>query len=253
MARAGVASRRNCEELILAGRVAVNGQVVDLLGTRVDPESDSVAVDGAEIKMETPKRYFVLHKPNGVLTSVSDDQGRRTVMDLLDVDLSGLFPVGRLDLDTEGLLLVTNDGELAFRLTHPRYEVAKTYVAEVRGRPAQEALHHLRRGVRLEDGVTAPAEVAIVEGPRERSAVRLTIHEGKKREVRRMLQKVGHPVIRLQRVSFGPLSLGALPIGQYRPLTEDEVRSLCATVGMGQGATAGATAQASSADRRVDR
>jgi pseudouridine synthase len=233
MARAGVASRRQCEELILAGRVAVSGQVVTILGTRVDAAKDQVAVDGVLVKLAPPKRYFLLHKPDGVLTTAHDPHGRRTVMDLIDVDRSGLFPVGRLDQDTDGFLLITNDGELAFRLTHPSYEVPKTYEAEVRGRLSEGALGQLRRGVRLEDGVTAPArDVEVLEGKGDRSVVRLTIHEGRKREVRRMLQKVGHPVVRLKRIAFAGLRLGALPVGQYRPLTEEEIKVLHEAVGL---------------------
>jgi len=227
MARAGVASRRQCEELILAGRVAVNGQVVTILGTRVEAERDEVAVDGVLLRLAPPKRYFVLHKPDGVLTTAHDPHGRRTVMDLIDVDRSGLFPVGRLDQDTDGFLLITNDGELAFRLTHPTYE------AEVRGRLSDGALGQLRRGVRLEDGVTAPArDVEVLRSSGDRSVVRLTIHEGRKREVRRMLQKVGHPVVRLKRIAFAGLKLGALPVGQYRPLTEEEIKVLHEAVGL---------------------
>ena len=233
MARAGVASRRQCEELILAGRVAVNGQVVTILGTRVEAERDEVAVDGVLLRLAPPKRYFVLHKPDGVLTTAHDPHGRRTVMDLIDVDRSGLFPVGRLDQDTDGFLLITNDGELAFRLTHPSYEVPKTYEAEVRGRLSDGALGQLRRGVRLEDGVTAPArDVEVLRSSGDRSVVRLTIHEGRKREVRRMLQKVGHPVVRLKRIAFAGLRLGALPVGQYRPLTEEEIKVLHEAVGL---------------------
>jgi pseudouridine synthase len=233
MARAGVASRRQCEELILAGRVAVNGHVVTILGTRVDAERDEVAVDGVVLRLAPPKRYFVLHKPDGVLTTAHDPHGRRTVMDLIDVDRSGLFPVGRLDQDTDGFLLITNDGELAFRLTHPSYEVPKTYEAEVRGRLSDAASGQLRRGVRLEDGVTAPArDVEVLRVSGDRSSVRLTIHEGRKREVRRMLQKVGHPVVRLKRVAFAGLRLGALPVGQYRPLTEEEIKMLHEAVGL---------------------
>jgi pseudouridine synthase len=237
LARAGVASRRHSEELIQAGRVSVNGQVVTTLGSRIDPESDTISVDGRDIALEPAKRHYMLHKPNGAITSVGDPFGRRTVLDLLDVDLEGLFPVGRLDQDTEGLLLITNDGDLAYRLTHPRFVVPKTYLAEVRGTPDEETLHHLRRGVRLEDGITGPAEVSLADVKRDRAQVRITITEGRKREVRRMLQKVGHPVIRLQRVAFGPLKLGALPLGQYRPLTEDEVAALREFSGIVEGET----------------
>lgn len=233
MARAGVASRRQCEALIVAGRVAVNGRVVTVLGTRVDPSVDLVSVDGAELELAPEKRYFMLHKPDGVITSVGDPQGRRTVMDLVDSDAAGLVPVGRLDQDTEGLLLVTNDGELAFRLTHPSFEVGKTYVAEVRGDPSEEALGRLRRGVRLEDGITHPAkDVRVLESRPNRCVLTLSIHEGRKREVRRMLQRIGHPVIHLRRVALGPLKLGALPPGQYRPLTEAEAAELHEAVGL---------------------
>lgn len=233
MARAGVGSRRRCEELVVSGRVTVNGETVTLLGSRVDPERDIVAVDGVRLTLAPLKRYLMLHKPDGVITSVSDPMGRRTVMDLIDVDTSGLFPVGRLDQDTEGLLIITNDGELAFRLTHPSFGVPKTYVAEVRGRPDGKGLAQLRRGVRLEDGVTHPArDVRVLGATREGSIVTLTIHEGRKREVRRMMQKIGHPVIRLQRIAVGPLTLGALRRGEYRPLTIGEVARLAAAVGL---------------------
>jgi 23S rRNA pseudouridine2605 synthase len=245
LARAGVASRRHSEELILAGRVAVNGEIITTLGTRVDPDQDSVSVDGQVIAMEPAKRYYMLHKPNGTITSVTDPYDRRTVLDLLDVDLDGLFPVGRLDQDTEGLLLITNDGELAFRLTHPRFTIPKTYLAHVRGTPDEDDLARLRRGVRLEDGITGPAEVSVVDAPRDMATIRLTIAEGRKREVRRMLNKVGHPVIRLQRLELGPLKLGALPVGQYRPLTEDEVTGLRQCVGLGGEAAGPAAGQAS--------
>jgi 23S rRNA pseudouridine2605 synthase len=220
LARAGVASRRACEELIAARRVRVNGQVATL-GDRVDPEHDLVELDGAPLALATGLVHYLLNKPAGVVTTAEDPQGRRTVVDLVPAE-QRVFPVGRLDLDTEGLLLLTNDGELAHRLTHPSFGVDKEYLAEVEGRPSRGALRRLREGVELEDGPTAPAQVSLVEP----TVLRITIHEGRNRQVRRMCEAVGHPVRRLVRTRIGPLAERRLAPGEWRELSPDEVRAL---------------------------
>jgi pseudouridine synthase len=235
LARAGVASRRHAEALILAGRVQVNGQRVTQLGTRVQPETDEVLVDGRTVRPAAASVYVLLHKPAGVVTTVSDPQGRQTALDLLPPSLRDkrLFPVGRLDLESEGLLLLTNDGAFALRLTHPRFEQEKEYHALVRGHPTSPALETLRRGMLLpgETRPTAPAEVrplpsAFGPASEHTSWLSVTLHEGRKRQVRRMLAAVGHPVLRLVRVRVGALRLGDLPPGQWRLLNAAEVEKL---------------------------
>ena len=218
LASAGVGSRRAVDELIRAGRVTVNGATGQLGATVAD--GDVVAVDGAPVAPQQ-LAYLMLHKPAGVVTTASDPQGRRTVLDLVDAP-QRVFPVGRLDRDTTGLLLLTNDGELANRLAHPRHGVDKTYVADVDGDPTTEALRRLAEGVRLDDGVTAPARARRL-GP---GRVELVIHEGRNRQVRRMCEAVGHPVRLLHRTAYGPLILGSLAPGRWRPLTPDEVDAL---------------------------
>jgi 23S rRNA pseudouridine2605 synthase len=218
LARAGVASRRRAEELIRAGRVRVNGEVAGL-ATFVE-RGDSVEVDGSPVGPE-PLTYVLLHKPRGVVTTARDPQGRPTVVGLVGHE-HRVVPVGRLDADTTGALLLTNDGPLAHRLMHPRYEVDKVYEAEVEGEPGEDALALLRAGVELEDGVTAPAEARLV-GP---SRVELTIHEGRKHQVKRMLETVGHPVRRLHRKIYAGLTLDGLEPGEWRELSPDEVKCL---------------------------
>ncbi len=226
MARAGVASRRRSEELIAAGRVTVNGEVVTSLGTKADPDRDAVAVDGRALELGVAHAYFALNKPRGCVTTMSDPQGRPTIARFLPPLPPGLFAVGRLDMDTEGLLLITNDGELAARLLHPRYHVPKTYRAVVAGRPSDAELARLRRGIELDDGPTQPAEVEAL-GPRDdRTEARITIREGRKRQVRRMFSAIGHPVTELERTAFGPIELGDQPRGALRELTEHEVTAL---------------------------
>jgi 23S rRNA pseudouridine2605 synthase len=220
LARAGVASRRAVEELVEAGRVTVNGSPAHL-GQRVDAAHDLVEVDGAAIGVRPGLVHYVLNKPAGVVTTASDPQGRPTVLDGLPPE-PRVFPVGRLDRDTEGLLLLTNDGELAHRLTHPRFGVDKEYLAHVVGHPRPEALRRLRRGVELDDGPTAPARVAQVDP----GVLRIVVHEGRNRQVRRMCEAVGHPVRRLVRVRIGPLSDHRLAPGEWRQLAPDEVRAL---------------------------
>jgi len=220
LARAGVASRRRCEELIAEGRVAVNGEVVEL-GAQVDVHNDIVTVDGAFVPLAPDAVYYVLNKPTGYVTTAHDPQGRPTVVDLVPSD-PRVFPVGRLDLDTEGLLLLTNDGELTHRLTHPSFGIEKEYLAEVEGEPTRGELRRLREGVELDDGMTAPAKVALVHP----NVVRVVIHEGRNRQIRRMCAAIGHPVVRLVRVRIGTLVTGSLAPGQWRPLDGDEVRAL---------------------------
>lgn len=226
MARSGVGSRRYCEELIKSGRVKVNGKVVTELGTKVDPAKDRVEVDDKAIQPKEERLYIMINKPSGFITSVTDKFGRPTVIDLLGGISDRVYPVGRLDIDTEGLLLLTNDGELAFRLTHPRYKVRKTYIAEVIGHPTDENLNRLRKGIMLDDGMTAPAEVKILKQIKNATFVEITIHEGRKRQIRRMFQAIGHRVIFLKRISIDKVSLNNLPLGDFRHLTEKEIDNL---------------------------
>jgi 23S rRNA pseudouridine2605 synthase len=220
LARAGVASRRSCEELIEAGRVTVNGQPAHL-GQRVDPSADELTVDGVRVPVAPNAVYYLLNKPAGVVTTASDPQGRPTVVELVP-DEPRVFPVGRLDYDTEGLLILTNDGSLAHRLAHPSYGVEKEYLAEVEGHPGRAAITRLRRGVELEDGVTAPARVTVLGD----GLLRIVIHEGRHRQVRRMCEAVGHPVRRLVRSRIGPLADHRLPPGRWRTIAPAEVRAL---------------------------
>jgi 23S rRNA pseudouridine2605 synthase len=231
LARAGVASRRGSEALMSAGRVRVNGSVAREMGAKVDPAVDVVEVDGRVVSMAQERAYLVFNKPRSVVTTMSDPEGRVTVAQYMPLDEHpGLFPVGRLDFDTTGLLLFTTDGELAHRLLHPRRKVPKTYRALVERKPGPEALRALRGGLELDDGPTAPAQVRTVEHIGPRTVMEITITEGRKRQVRRMFSAVGHPVIELQRVSFGPVALEGLEEGRWRPLTGEEVASLRAAV-----------------------
>ena len=232
LARAGVASRRACEQIILDGRVAVNGEIVSQLGTKVNPEKDRVSVDGVQVSLKNEAVVLMLNKPEGYLTAMSDDRGRPCVSQLVPVqDYPGLFPIGRLDYDTTGLLLFTTDGELGNTLLHPSFHVNKEYHALVKGKPTEHALLQLREGVQLDDGITAPANVLIMKHLGGNSVLSITIHEGKKRQVKRMCEAVGHPVIRLHRAKFGPLDLGGLAKGSYRILSEEELIHLRNAVG----------------------
>ncbi len=216
MAECGVASRRKCEEIISQGRVMVNDTVVMTQGVQIEPCVDVIKVDGLVIGMQQEKVYLMLNKPRGVVTTVSDQFGRKSVIDLISLPYR-VFPVGRLDYDTEGLLLLTNDGEFAYQMTHPKNQVDKCYVAKVQGVPDEAVLEKLRQGVVIDGRKTAPAKA---EWKEER--VQLTIHEGRNRQVRKMLETVGHPVVELKRISVGRVLLGDLPVGQWRYLTEKE-------------------------------
>jgi 23S rRNA pseudouridine2605 synthase len=220
LARAGIGSRRHCEELIADGKVTVNGQVA-VLGRRVDAEEDRIEVEGVPISVREGLVYYLLNKPASVVTTASDPEGRRTVVDLVPAE-PRVFPVGRLDYETEGLLLLTNDGDLTHRLTHPSFGVEKEYLAEVEGTPSRGVLRMLREGVELDDGPTAPAQASL-EPP---NLLKLTIHEGRNRQVRRMCDAVGHPVVRLVRTRIGPIADRSLKPGAWRSLSPDEVRAL---------------------------
>ena len=228
LAQAGLGSRRACEALIEAGRVVVNGEVA-ILGRRVDPEHDRVMVDGVTVPVRSGLVYYLLNKPPKVMTTAHDPEGRPTVVDLVPAE-PRVFPVGRLDWDTEGLLLLTNDGPLAHGLTHPSRGVPKTYLAEVAGVPGRVALRRLREGVDLDDGRTAPATARLAQTTPTGAALEIVIHEGRNRQVRRMCEAVGHPVRRLVRTRFGPLRDHTLAPGQWRPLTHEEIRALYAAI-----------------------
>ena len=228
LARAGFGSRRSCEELISAGRVKVNGRLATL-GDKVDPTRDVVVLNGATVNLDPNVRYLALHKPAGVVTTMRDPQGRRDIREFVPGE-PRVFPVGRLDLDSEGLLLLTNDGDLAEALTHPRYGVEKEYLVEVQGTPTPKHLGALRRGVELEDGPARAASVRIVDARGERGQLALVMTEGRNREVRRLLAAVDLPVARLVRVRIGPISLGRLKAGAVRDLTADEVLLLAKLV-----------------------
>jgi pseudouridine synthase len=230
LARAGLGSRRACEELIVAGRVEVNGRRATL-GDRVNPSRDEVRVDGAKVNVDPALRTFALHKPRGVTTTLRDAHAERDLTSLLPRDVR-VFPVGRLDRDTEGLLLLTNDGELAHRLTHPRYGIQKEYLAEVDRPASNRQLARLRRGVELEDGIARAVEARSAGGAGGRGGVRLVMVEGRKREVRRMLDAVGLPLRRLVRVRVGPIRLGRLRAGELRELEPDDERALYRAAGL---------------------
>jgi 23S rRNA pseudouridine2605 synthase len=232
LARSGVASRRKCEELMLAGEVEVDGEVVTRLGTKVDPRTAVIRVSGKRLPPASPHVYLVLNKPRGVVSTMSDPEGRRTLGDLVADRPERLFHVGRLDTDTEGLILLTNDGDFAQRLAHPSYEVEKTYVAEVSGRADKATIRTLLAGVTLEDGPVEVRRARVVSSTADRAIVEVVIHEGRNRIVRRLLDHVGHPVQRLTRTAIGPVRIGSLRTGAMRELTPDEIGSLLDTAGL---------------------
>lgn len=225
LAHAGVASRRKSEELIQQGRVTVNGQVASRLGTKVDPDRDDIRVDGRRIKQVQSHIYIMLNKPRGVLSVMKDDRGRKTLSDLVLVP-GRVYPVGRLDAGSEGLILLTDDGELANLLTHPRFRHEKEYRVLVNGRPSDKALNAWRRGLMLDGKLTAPAQVEIVRAEKNGTLLRVIMREGRKRQIRNVASLLGHPTRGLLRVGLGPLKLGGLASGQWRYLTPNEIRQL---------------------------
>jgi len=233
LARAGFGSRRACETLIAEGRVTIDGSIATL-GDRVEAATSTVLVDGLPVSLDPDVRYYALHKPAGVVTTMNDPQGRPDIRAFLPADGPRVFPVGRLDRDSEGLLLLTNDGDLADRLMHPRFRVEKEYLAEVEGEPTAKRMARVRAGVELEDGHARPVRARIVASARGRGAVRLVMAEGRKREVRRLLGAVGLPVTRLVRLRVGPISLGGLAPGELRPLGREEIQALAGVAASGR-------------------
>lgn len=224
LSQAGVASRRASEDIILQGRVKVNGKIINKLGTKVDPNKDQIEVDGKTCQIKTRSIYIIMNKPTGILTTVKDPLRRPTVIDLLEGVDARVFPVGRLDKETEGLLLLTNDGEVTYRLTHPKYEIVKTYLAQVKGVIGNEEIKVLEKGVVLEDGFTAPAQVKILNNFNNSTIIEMKIHEGRKRQIRRMCSAIGHPVMHLKRTRIGSLSLKGLKSGEWRFLNPKEIK-----------------------------
>jgi 23S rRNA pseudouridine2605 synthase len=231
LARAGFGSRRACEQLIVEGRVTVNGTLATL-GDRVDPETGAVTVDGVTVNLDPDVRYYALHKPSGILTTMRDPQGRPDITGFLPQEGPRVFPVGRLDRDSEGLLLLTNDGELGNRLLHPRHAVEKEYLAEVDGAPTRRQIAAIRHGIELDDGFAKPTSARIVATSGPRGAIRVVMTEGRKREVRRLLAAVGLPVTRLVRLRIGPVTLGSLEPGAVRELSTEEIHALARVAGM---------------------
>lgn len=233
LAQAGISSRRGAEEMIRQGRVKVNGKPAEI-GSQVDPSKDEVRLDGKSIFLRAQKVYLAFNKPGGCITTMRDPQGRKTVFDFLPALSQRIFPVGRLDYDAEGLLLLTNDGELSNRLLHPRYGISKVYEVKVKGRPSLKALEKLRSGVELEDGVTAPALVDLIRELPGSTWLRITLHQGWNRQLKRMGEAVGHPVLKIKRIAYGPVRLGALRPGEFRDLRADEMRRIFDQAGIGK-------------------
>lgn len=234
LARAGLASRREAERWIVEGRITVNGAVVRKLGSQADPARDSIKVDGKRIKPAAAPLYYAFHKPPGIITTLNDPQNRPDLTPYLQRlgEKRRVFPVGRLDYNTTGLLLLTNDGELSLRLAHPRYGVKKVYHVKLSACPTDEDFARLRKGIRLEDGMTAPARGRVIDKLKKNAWVEIEVQEGRKREVRRMFEALGYYVEKLLRVRVGSISLGNLPVGELRPLSQSEVKALKRTVGL---------------------
>jgi 23S rRNA pseudouridine2605 synthase len=226
LSRAGIASRRKAERLVQTGRVQVNGTVITQLDFKADPSSDHIRVDGKRIKRLEPKIYIAVNKPRGVLCTRMDPLGRPVITDLLKGVKCHPYPVGRLDADSEGLVILTTDGDFFQRTAHPRYHTPRIYLVKVKGMPESESIRLLRQGVRLRDGMTQPADVHLIRALKANSWWKAVVKEGRNRLVRRMFEKTGHPVLRLRRVKYGPVGLGDLKPGQYRYLTREEVNSL---------------------------
>jgi 23S rRNA pseudouridine2605 synthase len=226
LAKAGIASRREAERMVIEGRVMVNGKMVDTLGFKADPSKDHIKIDGKRLKGFEPRVTLLLNKPRGYLSTVKDPGGRPTVMDLLKRRKWRVYPVGRLDFDAEGLLLLTNDGDIAHLLSHPRFSIPRTYWVKVKGVPDEQRLTQLKRGVKLEDGKASVVSSAILRQGEKNSWVQVVVTEGRNRLVKRIFSAIGHPVLKLKRVGFGPIRLGNLPIGQFRYLTPAEFEDL---------------------------
>ncbi|MFP3982552.1 MAG: pseudouridine synthase [Desulfurivibrionaceae bacterium] len=223
IARSGFTSRRKAEQLIKEGRVSVDGEVVSELGAKADPEQQTISINGRPLVNKPEKIYLLLNKPRGYVTTVKDPQGRPTVISLLKGINQRVFPVGRLDIDTSGALLLTNDGDLANRIIHPRYNIKKTYIARVSGFPSKPDLKRLTEGIEIEGRQTAPARIKTIKSSRHSSVLKISIHEGRKRQIRKMFAAIGHPVLELTRIAYGNLKLGELPSGKYRVLHEEEL------------------------------
>ncbi len=232
LSEAGIASRREAEKFILDGRVTVNGKVVNELGSKADPDADDIAVDGKPIKVPEKKAYYILHKPMHVMVTRHDPEGRTTIYDYLKDIPERVNPVGRLDYDSEGLVFLTNDGDLHAKLTHPRHEVAKIYWARITGHLSPDKLLSLRQGIDIGDVTTQPCEVEEIKKNPHNTWLEITLREGKNRQVRRMIEGVGHLVLRLMRVAIGSLELGELKKGRWRALTEEEIKQLKNEVGL---------------------
>jgi 23S rRNA pseudouridine2605 synthase len=226
LAEAGVASRRKGEELILAGKVSVNNEVIRELGVMADPACDQIRVDGKPLPHPSPKVYYLLYKPRGIITTLNDPEGRRTIKDLIPRVKAKIFPVGRLDYDAEGLLLLTNDGEMAMRLAHPRYRVPRTYLVKVKGVLTTEEMTRLAKGVMLADGMSPSIKVKPMGRLQKNSLLRVTLHEGRNRVIKRTFEAIRHPVLRLKRIGFASLTLEGLRPGEYRPLSSEEIEQL---------------------------
>jgi 23S rRNA pseudouridine2605 synthase len=226
LAKAGIASRREAERMMLEGRVSVNGKIIDALGFKADPSRDHIKVDGRRLAHPEPKVILLLNKPRGYLSTVKDPKGRPTIMDLLKNVHWRIYPVGRLDFDAEGLLLLTNDGDLAHLLSHPKFSVPKTYLVKVAGVPEEKKLIRLKRGVMLEDGEAKAVSCSLVRQREKNSWVRVVVAEGRNRLVKRMFSAIGHTVLKLKRVEYGPIQLGDLPFGQFRYLKPEEAEKL---------------------------
>jgi 23S rRNA pseudouridine2605 synthase len=225
LAEMGLASRRQAEEMIREGRVTVNGRAARI-GDKADPSRDHIKVDGRRVALPSAKVYLLLHKPKNTVTTVEDPEGRPTVLGLVKERGARLFPVGRLDYDAEGFLLLTNDGDLAHRLSHPSFRIPRTYWVKVKGKPSEEEIRKLSRGISLEDGLTAPCRITALRETRENSWMEMTLREGRNRQVKRMWEKMGYPVLKLKRISFAGLALGNLQLGEYRDLRPKEVEKI---------------------------
>ena len=232
ISRAGISSRREAEKIILEGRVTVDGKIISELGAKAEPNLNKICVDGKILTFDVEKIYLLLNKPKNFLSTVKDDRGRRTVLDLTKEISAKIYPVGRLDFDSEGLILLTNDGELTNALLHPKFKIEKTYRAKILGNLTEEKIKKLRAGVELEDGLTAPAEVSVINLEKNSATVEITIHEGKNRQVRRMFAAVGCEVKNLTRIKFAGLTLQGVECGKFRRLTQDEVKKLYALLNL---------------------